>query len=137
MGRFDQPIEPMTPGNMRELGVRSHFVSCWNCHHQAVLSAERCRDDVAVPAFGPLAPAAASSAPTRQKSLNRFGASAVWTAVLVIERRSRHLYPRQRPEAGDINSECPGDFIGIHTTGRNDLAAAQLDPGSTIRLFGR
>ena len=24
MARFDQPIEPMTLGNMRELGVRSH-----------------------------------------------------------------------------------------------------------------
>jgi hypothetical protein len=53
VARFDQPIEPMTIGNMRELGVRSLFVSCWNCHHQAVLSAERWRDDVAVPAFGP------------------------------------------------------------------------------------
>jgi hypothetical protein len=28
--RFDQPIEPMTLGNMRELGVRSFHVSCWN-----------------------------------------------------------------------------------------------------------
>jgi hypothetical protein len=27
--RFDFPIEPMTLGNMRELGVRSLFVSCW------------------------------------------------------------------------------------------------------------
>jgi hypothetical protein len=36
VARFDQPIEPMTLGNMRELGVRSLFVSCWNCHHQAV-----------------------------------------------------------------------------------------------------
>jgi hypothetical protein len=42
----------MTLGNMRELGVRSFHVSCWNCHHQAVLSADRWRDDVAVPAFG-------------------------------------------------------------------------------------
>jgi hypothetical protein len=31
MPRFDQPIEPMTLGNMRELGVRSLDVSCWNC----------------------------------------------------------------------------------------------------------
>jgi hypothetical protein len=50
---FDQPIEPMTLGNMRELGVRSLFVSCWNCHHQAVLSADRWPGDVAVPTFGP------------------------------------------------------------------------------------
>jgi hypothetical protein len=52
MVRFDQPIEPMTLGNMRELGVRSLDVACWNCHHQAVLSADR-SDDVAVPTFGP------------------------------------------------------------------------------------
>jgi hypothetical protein len=53
MARFDQPIEPMTIGNMRELGVRALFVSCWNCHHLAALSVDRWSDDVAVPAFGP------------------------------------------------------------------------------------
>jgi hypothetical protein len=53
VNRFDQPLEPMTLGNMRELGVRSLFVSCWQCHHQAVISAECWPDDVAVPTFGP------------------------------------------------------------------------------------
>jgi hypothetical protein len=47
------PIEPMTVGNMRENGVRSLFVSCWNCHHRAVLSADHWPDDIPVPAFGP------------------------------------------------------------------------------------
>jgi hypothetical protein len=51
--RFDGAIEPMTLGNMRELDVRSLFVSCWNCHHQAVLSADHWPGDVAVPPFGP------------------------------------------------------------------------------------
>jgi hypothetical protein len=51
--RFDQPIEPMTLGNLRELGVRSFHVSCSNCYHQAVLSGDRWADDVAVPTFGP------------------------------------------------------------------------------------
>jgi hypothetical protein len=51
--RFDQPIEPMTLGNMRELGVRSLDVSCWTCHHQAILNADRWPDHVAVPTFGP------------------------------------------------------------------------------------
>jgi hypothetical protein len=51
--RFNYTIEPMTLGNMRELGVRSLDVSCWNCQHRAVLSAEHCPDDVAVPTFGP------------------------------------------------------------------------------------
>jgi hypothetical protein len=53
MTRFGHPIEPVTLGNMRELGVRSLDVSCWNCQHQAVLSADRWHDDVAVPTFGP------------------------------------------------------------------------------------
>jgi hypothetical protein len=29
---IDFSIDPMTLGNMRELGVRSLDVSCWNCH---------------------------------------------------------------------------------------------------------
>jgi hypothetical protein len=47
------PIEAITLGNMRELGVRSLDVSCWLCHHQAVLSADFRPDDVAVHTFGP------------------------------------------------------------------------------------
>ena len=64
--RIRYEIEPMTLGNMRELDVRSLDVCCWNCHHQAVLSAERWPDDVAVPTFGPrmVAPDAGSSALT-------------------------------------------------------------------------
>ena len=34
------PGPPMTLGNMRELGVRSLFVTCELCHHVAVLPAE-------------------------------------------------------------------------------------------------
>jgi hypothetical protein len=51
--RFYQPIEPMTLGNVRGLGVRLLDVSCWNRQHRAVLSVVRWPDDVAVPAFGP------------------------------------------------------------------------------------
>jgi hypothetical protein len=29
----NDPIEPMTLGNMRDNGVRSLAVSCWQCHH--------------------------------------------------------------------------------------------------------
>jgi hypothetical protein len=47
--RLDQPIEPTTLGNMRELGVRSLSLSCWQGHHQAVVSAERWPDDIPVP----------------------------------------------------------------------------------------
>jgi hypothetical protein len=38
MARFDQPIEPVTLGNMRANGVRSLVVSCGICHHH-----HRCR----------------------------------------------------------------------------------------------
>jgi hypothetical protein len=38
---LNDPIEPMTLRNMRELGVRSLDVSCRSCHH------------VAMPKFGP------------------------------------------------------------------------------------
>jgi hypothetical protein len=51
--RFDQPIELMTLGNMRQLGVRSLAIYCWQCHHQAILSADSWPDNIAVPAFGP------------------------------------------------------------------------------------
>jgi hypothetical protein len=44
---------PATLGNMRANGVRSLAVSCWQCHHQAVLSGDSWPDDMPVPAFGP------------------------------------------------------------------------------------
>jgi hypothetical protein len=36
--RFNDPIEPMTLGNMRDNGVRSLAMSCWICHHRAPIS---------------------------------------------------------------------------------------------------
>jgi hypothetical protein len=41
----------MTLGSMRANGVRS--LAVWQCHHEAVLSADRWPDHVPVPAFGP------------------------------------------------------------------------------------
>ena len=38
---------------MRANGVRSLAVSCWLCHHRAILSADPWPDHVPVPAFGP------------------------------------------------------------------------------------
>lgn len=46
-------IEPMTLANIRENGVRSLFVSCWNCCHRAIMSADPWPDHVPVPTFGP------------------------------------------------------------------------------------
>jgi hypothetical protein len=53
MGGFKDLIEPMTLGNMRANGVRSLDVSCWNCHHRAIMSADPWPDDVPVRTFGP------------------------------------------------------------------------------------
>jgi hypothetical protein len=71
--RLNEPIEPMTLGNMRANGVRSLDVCCWVCHHRTILSADPWPDDVPVPTFGPrmVARTAGSSAPTR----GRIGAS--------------------------------------------------------------
>ncbi len=43
----------MTLANMRQQGVRSLWVVCELCHHDAVLNVDRFADDVPVPAFGP------------------------------------------------------------------------------------
>jgi hypothetical protein len=51
--RFNEPIQPMTLGNMRANGVWSLDVSCWQCHHRAIMSADLWSDDVPVPTFGP------------------------------------------------------------------------------------
>jgi hypothetical protein len=53
MARFNESIEPMTLGNVRANGVRSLAVSCWQCHHRAILSADSWADEVPVPTFGP------------------------------------------------------------------------------------
>jgi hypothetical protein len=37
----------------RANGVLSLDVSCWNCHHRAIMSAGPWPDDVPVPTFGP------------------------------------------------------------------------------------
>jgi hypothetical protein len=44
---------PMTLGNMRANGVRSIAVTCWLCHHRAVLSVDSWSDHVPVPSFRP------------------------------------------------------------------------------------
>jgi hypothetical protein len=51
--RINEPIEPMTLGNMRANGVRSLAVSCHLCHHETIISAARWADEVSVPVFGP------------------------------------------------------------------------------------
>ena len=68
--RFDAPIEPMTLGNMRRLGVRSLAVSCSICHHEAIMSAEPWPDESRCRPSGRAwcAPGAGWSAPTRGRT---------------------------------------------------------------------
>jgi hypothetical protein len=48
-----QAEPPMTLGNMRANGMRSLAVSCWQCHHRTILSADPWSNHVPVPSFGP------------------------------------------------------------------------------------
>ena len=47
--RFNDPIQPMTLGNMRSNGVHSLAVSCHLCHHEAVINAAAWSDELPVP----------------------------------------------------------------------------------------
>jgi hypothetical protein len=76
MAGFKDQIEPMTLGNMRANGVRSLDVSCWQCHHQAIVSADPWPDDVPVPSWCPRSRTLGNglfsrtmSAPSKVKSL--------------------------------------------------------------------
>jgi hypothetical protein len=53
MASFNEPIRPMTLGNMRANGVHSLAVFCHLCDHEAIISAAKWSDDVPVPVFGP------------------------------------------------------------------------------------
>jgi hypothetical protein len=44
---------PMTLANMRAQGVRSLWIVCDLCHHDAVFNVDGCGDAVPVPTFGP------------------------------------------------------------------------------------
>jgi hypothetical protein len=43
---------PMTLANMRENGVRSLWVVCPLCHHDAAVNVDSFEPDVAAPAYG-------------------------------------------------------------------------------------
>ncbi len=51
MPRSDEPIGPMTLGNMRSLGVRSLFATCLACGSKTEVNVDAWPDDVPVPSF--------------------------------------------------------------------------------------
>ena len=53
MARNDEPIHPMTLGNMRNHGVRGLYVTCRACGHHTEVNVDAWADDVPVPSFGP------------------------------------------------------------------------------------
>ena len=53
MTRRDEPIQPMTLGNMRQNGVRGLFVTCLHCGYHTAVNVDAHPDDVPVPSFGP------------------------------------------------------------------------------------
>jgi hypothetical protein len=52
MTRRDEPIQPMTLGNMRRNGVRGLFVTCLHCGHHTEVNVDAWPDHVPVPSFG-------------------------------------------------------------------------------------
>jgi hypothetical protein len=53
MTRRDEPIRPMTLGNICQNGVRGLFVTCLHCGHHTEVNVDAPPDDVPVPSFGP------------------------------------------------------------------------------------
>jgi hypothetical protein len=53
MPRSDEPIRPMTLGNMRRNGVRGLFVTRTACGRTSEVNVDAWPDDVPVPSFGP------------------------------------------------------------------------------------
>jgi len=49
----DDPMRPMTLGNMRQNGVRGLYVTCQRCGHCSEVNVDAWADDVPVPSFGP------------------------------------------------------------------------------------
>jgi hypothetical protein len=53
MARDDEPIEPMTLGNMRQQGVRGLYVTCRHCSYETAVNVDAYPDDMPVPSFSP------------------------------------------------------------------------------------
>jgi hypothetical protein len=109
--RLNEPIEPMTLGNMRANGVRSIAVSCWQCHHEAVLCADCWPDHMTVPTFGPRM----VCTPMRHRRRGRPAELA--RAIGAAERRWHRamamsgIGPRKRATAGPTVSGCGGGYL--------------------------
>ena len=53
MAKDEEPIRPMTLGNMRGHGVQGLFVTCRHCGYERAVNMDDWPDDAAVPSFGP------------------------------------------------------------------------------------
>jgi hypothetical protein len=51
--RSSDPIEPMDLANMRQNGVRSLDVQCWQCRHRTIINADHWPGDLTVKSFEP------------------------------------------------------------------------------------
>ena len=84
--RHDEPIEPMTLGNMRKNGVRGLIVTFLHCGHHTGVNVDAWPDDVPVPSFGPR---------MRCTKCGKLGATAIpnWIERRDNERGGRNYQP--------------------------------------------
>jgi hypothetical protein len=104
----------MTLGNMRANDVRSLAVSCWQCHHRGILSAELWPDHVPMPASGPRMMCTGAGA--ARGGLNAFRPAALILSLSVLfcshVRKSRRTAPRRLDGPPEGAQSVPRDAPG-------------------------
>ncbi len=134
MTRRDEPIRPMTLGNIRQNGVRGLFVTCLHCGHETAstwtpgLTMFRCRRS----ARG----CGAASAATSEPMLDRTGSSGGTACPVVApigycERRSRHRCTRVGTPSGPQEDASCGPFHS-HQRRADAAAVSEIASGSHV-----
>src|SRR6266436_2844628 len=122
MTRRDEPIQPMTLGNMRRNGVRGLDVTCLHCGYHTAVNVDRWSDDVPVPSFGPRMRCTKCG---KLGELDRAtGQRARWPQLSAIVKSAA---PSQDDQAGDA-SRRPTRHDGDTDVPRTDLHHAAAGP---------
>jgi hypothetical protein len=90
MGRSTDPIDPMMRATCAPAAVRLFVVSCWNCHHEAVLDAKRWSGATAC-GLGPIRAYFGVASYFSSASSRRHDENAAENGTLNPERRIRRI----------------------------------------------